>query len=313
MSAVVELPLEIWDYIIDDLHDDIEALQACSLTCRQWLSKTRFYLFRKFRLVKGSYLELHPVLQSGSNSTIGSMVTYVRDLTIEISANLHEELKMLTYFGSTIELTLTHFVDYDLLTWNYFASTLVNVDTLHLHYWSLTDPVDFIVLLSSFPALSNLHLRQVITDTPIPAALSQPGSTLITMPLSTDKTRSLANVVLDSQPLWRRPTHLPNVFTLLGPPYFSNYPSRLELVLISRCIGRLGDEGKVNRIVEEAGTSLEHLHLTIWEPISSSPAWSSPLGSYTVTASTSFFPSNFSFSPTSEVSRLLPERCTILI
>jgi hypothetical protein len=39
------LPQEITDHIIDFLHDDREALYACSLVCRKWVPSSRTHLF----------------------------------------------------------------------------------------------------------------------------------------------------------------------------------------------------------------------------------------------------------------------------
>ncbi|KAE9397746.1 hypothetical protein BT96DRAFT_822927, partial [Gymnopus androsaceus JB14] len=37
---------ELFDAIIDFLHNDTEALFRCSLVCRSWVPTTRYHLFR---------------------------------------------------------------------------------------------------------------------------------------------------------------------------------------------------------------------------------------------------------------------------
>ncbi|PCH39457.1 hypothetical protein WOLCODRAFT_159022 [Wolfiporia cocos MD-104 SS10] len=49
-GAFGKLPLEITGYIIDFLWDDKDSLRSCSLTCRAWLSPSRYHIFRKVLL-----------------------------------------------------------------------------------------------------------------------------------------------------------------------------------------------------------------------------------------------------------------------
>jgi len=46
----MNLPGEIVDSIIDLLHDDLHALEACSLTCQEWTPRARFNLFKKLKV-----------------------------------------------------------------------------------------------------------------------------------------------------------------------------------------------------------------------------------------------------------------------
>ncbi|KAK0205759.1 hypothetical protein DFS33DRAFT_1380842 [Desarmillaria ectypa] len=46
----VDLPLELWDRIIDELANDTKALLACSLVSRSFYPRTRFHLFSTFRV-----------------------------------------------------------------------------------------------------------------------------------------------------------------------------------------------------------------------------------------------------------------------
>ncbi|KAF7332905.1 hypothetical protein MVEN_02396000 [Mycena venus] len=44
------LPHELWDAILDHLHDDRAALRAAALVCRTWVPTTRFHLFEDISL-----------------------------------------------------------------------------------------------------------------------------------------------------------------------------------------------------------------------------------------------------------------------
>jgi len=50
LTMPFQLGAETIDTIIDHLHDDRLALQACSVTCKQWLPSSRYHLFSKVLL-----------------------------------------------------------------------------------------------------------------------------------------------------------------------------------------------------------------------------------------------------------------------
>ncbi|KAJ7249802.1 hypothetical protein B0H12DRAFT_1234621 [Mycena haematopus] len=49
-SQQLVLPPELWDAILDHLHDERAALLAAALVCRTWVPTTRFYLFEHIAL-----------------------------------------------------------------------------------------------------------------------------------------------------------------------------------------------------------------------------------------------------------------------
>ncbi|PPQ67866.1 hypothetical protein CVT25_010305 [Psilocybe cyanescens] len=50
MQPIDKLCAELYDYIIDFLHDDDDALRACALVCRAWLPSSRCHLFYHLKL-----------------------------------------------------------------------------------------------------------------------------------------------------------------------------------------------------------------------------------------------------------------------
>jgi hypothetical protein len=44
------IPTELWDEIIDHLHDDKSTIGTCGLVCRSWISSSRFHLFSTIQL-----------------------------------------------------------------------------------------------------------------------------------------------------------------------------------------------------------------------------------------------------------------------
>ncbi|KAJ7144570.1 hypothetical protein C8R44DRAFT_602035, partial [Mycena epipterygia] len=52
----VALPSELWDAIIDHLHDDPTVLRICALVCRTWIPASRFHSFEAISLSQKSGL-----------------------------------------------------------------------------------------------------------------------------------------------------------------------------------------------------------------------------------------------------------------
>lgn len=81
-----DLPTELTDAIIDQLHDDRKALVNCSVVCRRWMKSSRYHLFDKV-IVRGekpgsgftsflAFLDATPVIHG-----------YIRSLTFRVTAN----------------------------------------------------------------------------------------------------------------------------------------------------------------------------------------------------------------------------------
>src|ERR1700729_2042647 len=78
-NVSMSLSPEINDTIIDFLHNDKPSLCACCLTCKQWVSSSRFHLFSKITVTPVRIGSLLLSLESASTD-IASMV---RKLVIE--------------------------------------------------------------------------------------------------------------------------------------------------------------------------------------------------------------------------------------
>lgn len=50
MDHLLEIPIEIWERVMDHLCLDYQALVACSLVCRAWLPRSRFHLLSRAHL-----------------------------------------------------------------------------------------------------------------------------------------------------------------------------------------------------------------------------------------------------------------------
>lgn len=54
MSAQIQLPVEIYDFIVDQIHDDPPSLMQCSLVCRRFAHQSQQHLFRRIVLHRPS-------------------------------------------------------------------------------------------------------------------------------------------------------------------------------------------------------------------------------------------------------------------
>ena len=81
----MRLPAELRDFVIDLLQDDAAALRTCSLVCRAWLPRSRYYIFHRVQIEPGRRgLTFRALLDR--NPDLGK---YIRDLEISgIARNL---------------------------------------------------------------------------------------------------------------------------------------------------------------------------------------------------------------------------------
>ncbi|KAJ7889728.1 hypothetical protein B0H13DRAFT_1887841 [Mycena leptocephala] len=74
LDLLARFPSELYDCIIDHLHDDRRSLSACSLVCRDWHAASRYHLFQNagtIRLDPRNYSGFAEVLSSQKNKLNG--------------------------------------------------------------------------------------------------------------------------------------------------------------------------------------------------------------------------------------------------
>ncbi|KZT73705.1 hypothetical protein DAEQUDRAFT_808333 [Daedalea quercina L-15889] len=81
-SPIYDLPCELRDRVIDLLHSDRQSLKACTLTCRAWLPRARFHLFRTISIDRGHAGDAFARLLQSSPA----IAAYMQD--IEINGSL---------------------------------------------------------------------------------------------------------------------------------------------------------------------------------------------------------------------------------
>lgn len=91
MSYLLDVPLEVAEGIIDQLHRDIRSLRNYALTCRGWLPRARYHLMKSIRIRSRDdlfsiydYLRLHPdIARSVRRLSVGSAETDYSSFFIE--------------------------------------------------------------------------------------------------------------------------------------------------------------------------------------------------------------------------------------
>ncbi|KAF9533281.1 hypothetical protein CPB83DRAFT_903230 [Crepidotus variabilis] len=73
------LPWEITDAIIDNLHDDVEALGACGAVCSEWLVRSRHHMFATLYLWPWRVAEFFEL----ANSPLCTFTTHAKQLEID--------------------------------------------------------------------------------------------------------------------------------------------------------------------------------------------------------------------------------------
>jgi hypothetical protein len=89
-------PQEVYEIVIDHLHDDKAAALACALVCRAWVSAGRFHLFRKIHFVLDHKCKLASFLELFSDPE-RSIATYVSRVNIRYMSRATPETLDLLY------------------------------------------------------------------------------------------------------------------------------------------------------------------------------------------------------------------------
>ncbi|KAH9479356.1 hypothetical protein JR316_0007946 [Psilocybe cubensis] len=190
MQALDVLCPELYDYIIDFLHDDDAALRACALVCRAWLPSSRCHLFYRLKL-SGSGPS--PISSSWANNTAcrriyGTLLSspHLAAYVNELSIQEHNVLRPSTYRWVSEEITfpslLKKLVNIRALEFNFpppnsgaiktawstmtfreisEAMSSMSLETLALRQFSFSSLPDFVKILDSCRQIKTLQLDHV--------------------------------------------------------------------------------------------------------------------------------------------------------
>ena len=154
---------EIIDMIIDQLHADRKSLSACSLTCKNWLTCSRYHLFSQVVLAPRDFSAFISFIERPSNSISHFVQWLVLDdvgnsLGHEYTRTNISRLKL--YLPSVRSLQLTN-VNLKSNILETIISTFFEIKELGLHLMAFDKFSDFVDLVCSFPLLESLSINQV--------------------------------------------------------------------------------------------------------------------------------------------------------
>jgi hypothetical protein len=131
------MPHELYDMVIDFLHDDTPALCIAGLVCKRWLPVTRFHLFSNTQLIGFNVHNALAVI-----CAVGSTIPpYILHLVIEYDETQHsdEALLRLPPLSNLMSLSLGK-IDWTSLSTGVkkcLSTILQNLTTLSLTYFSV--------------------------------------------------------------------------------------------------------------------------------------------------------------------------------
>ncbi|KAF7362894.1 hypothetical protein MVEN_00639700 [Mycena venus] len=100
---------ELWDHIVDELHQSPQDLRACSLVCRSFVSRAQSHVFSYIR-VGGNVIRLAGLLTSSPH-----LIPYIRHLYFENCGAESIALLHSVFVGSHVEtITLKNHTFYDM-------------------------------------------------------------------------------------------------------------------------------------------------------------------------------------------------------
>jgi len=183
------IPPELSDRVIDFLHDERDALKACSLTCKAWLPASRFQLWNRVVLRYSGDGTDYAEFLKGSPAITSCIV----DLTVEFPTDRNHdnskaaEAKWMTetlipIFSTLRILQQLTFVGAVFGADGFLASIYPNLSTakvvqLSMCHFSNFSP--FVELVWSCPLLENLRIDTITFDqvdayTPRPPSVPRP-------------------------------------------------------------------------------------------------------------------------------------------
>jgi len=288
--AVLHLPQELTDHIIDYLYDDQASLRNCALVCQAWLPTSRYHLFAKVSLKATSPQQEPSVLQERCKRLQGILVrsphiiSNIRELEICEGSPLHHpypdiqssttwvttERTLMALFRMLTNVSRFDFSATSSLYWTllpptfqaalYTILSLESMSYLRLHSWIFPNFAALNSLLSRCPNLKGLALSSttICTD-------SCPSETQAHHEKKEDEHKLLSLEVLTLDFV----TFAYLEYWLLGRTAIISVQSLRELR-----VAHFHDAIIVDKLLLAIGSSLEHFHLKPggWNGIFVSPS-----------------------------------------
>ncbi|THH28026.1 hypothetical protein EUX98_g6164 [Antrodiella citrinella] len=159
IAATAKLPLDLTDRVIDFMHDDTATLRTCSLICRAFLRRSRYYRFRFVSLNQRTGESFERLLNTSPDVGV-----YVRDLHVSVSTferyPTWVDDRLPRMVPKMPHVTLLHLKG----NGEYRAaafSNLTSVRELCLTHCQMYSMNEFVSAVGSFPHVDVIRLRDV--------------------------------------------------------------------------------------------------------------------------------------------------------
>lgn len=248
-----QLPVEVWEHVLDYLHHDRETLQASSLACRAWVPMTRRLLFAEVELHSREELlrfRCAVEISEASGTNIARLVQSIAFIGVPLCRlqvpNATRDSLLNDVFSKLYNVTSLRLenvsVDIVLPLGSRFAVVrsftelfpFPSLQKLHLSSVIFRAPHDILRLVSAFPRLAVLDASQSVWPQhpdPVPS------------PFTTSKDQDQADITgvknlhIDAEPApaqflqWRRTLRLLSIERLEWSAYAVEYKHWVEKVL----------------------------------------------------------------------------------
>lgn len=187
---------ELYDYIIDFLHDDHGALRACSLVCRSWLPASRSHLFYHLALDCRVPRRIFAAICSSPH-----LASYVNKLSVQDSYRRSWISEDILFLILLEKLTYLRELEFNLPTpdplnakmvWSTFAfkdicnaMSSMTLQSFTLRQFTFSSPHDFLKIVSTCRQVHTLQLDGVDISTPTHLSVSTLEDLLNILPTNT--------------------------------------------------------------------------------------------------------------------------------
>jgi len=168
--APANLPCEISDAIIDNLHNDSQALAACGLVCRSWLPCSRYHLFANI-VLRPEFTAAFIGLLCPTHSTVlrhirrieFDQIKHEPPFIVEVMAKEFDDVLLLGTRLAAVRVLCLKGLDWlnsEQATKSALVSTFKHIEVLETTRSHFGTSDEIIHLLSSFPLLERIELNR---------------------------------------------------------------------------------------------------------------------------------------------------------
>lgn len=231
------LPLELYDRILDFLHDDLATLRVCGLTCRALLPTARYHRFEKIRITWRSYKLFCDILNTSPD--LGRFITTLELCNVhQLSSGWQGEHDAFAFFAQLPVVEELRMINISVHETLHVALSDHFQSVKRLSLSRCKYEADARGFLASFPALEELWMEQVRWNWPgnhgAPTAL----------PL---RTLHILDLAEDCRPIVK----------------WLSSSAHKTLDTLEFCIHEAADVVPLNGVLLHIGQNLKHLEISI--------------------------------------------------